>query len=274
MNNQIAKKGLPTYALVKHEAQLNNLAPAERKIIEAGLQAKISNIPRVLLIEEVIKTLGVIYTIVGQKPEIETLCIYANEFMTVLLEQYPKATIDEVKAALRKGIYADRDEKNQYFGLNVKTFVMFMREYLYSEERKAAKKVFDDVRALPDSESDTTFEQSNQDKKEFVNYYYQLYLNKTLLTDYMPAFIFDFLEAEKLIDLSKEQKREIKTRAHSYYIRLMSAERFAQSVKPMGNNVKKMIQGVSPVKIIARQFAVSDFFETKAAEGASIIFQI
>jgi hypothetical protein len=120
-------------------AALENLLPEHRKIIEAGLRPTLVKLEVMDVLEQLTDTVNMAYGICGQKPDEATVMITVNELYTKLRETYPHCTMEEVRTAIRNGVY---DEYGEYFGLNVRSFIMFIREYLFSEQRRAARAAF------------------------------------------------------------------------------------------------------------------------------------
>ena len=93
-----------------------------------------------------------------------------------------------------------------------------------------------------------------------------------LLTDFIPAYVFDFLEESKVLVLTVEQRLAISERAWAYYTRFVSNQKTKGRIGIeitgfLGNTDPKLI-----VRILSKQFAVNDFFEQCKAEGKEIIF--
>lgn len=129
--------------LRKEGPALERLLPEHRKMIEAGLRPTLSRLQVMDALDVLTDVVNMAYSISGQKPDMETVAITVNELYTRVMERYPHCTMEEVRTAIRNGVF---DEYGEYFGLNVKTFVMFIREYLFSEQRKAAKAAFEAAR--------------------------------------------------------------------------------------------------------------------------------
>lgn len=202
----------PTIAFPNQKA-LDLLSFAERPIIEAALRPKIKDLQPVRVVNELITILTSIYTIAGQKSDSGTLALYADEFYQKMLSTYPSITIEEVRIALKKGVY---DEFEEYYGLNVRTFVSFIRSYLNSEERRIAKQNFE-TKLLLEPPQILTPEQRERSKKEFVNQLYTDFLNGTLVIDYIPSYLCGFLEEKRLIVLTNKEKLAIKERQLTIY---------------------------------------------------------
>jgi len=127
-------------ALVRAQsAALERLLPEHRQIIEAGLQPTLVKLEVMDVLEQLTDTVNMAYGICGQKPDEATVMITVNELYSKLRETYPHCTMAEVRTAIRNGVY---DEYGEYFGLNVRSFIMFIREYLFSEQRRMARAAF------------------------------------------------------------------------------------------------------------------------------------
>lgn len=243
------------------------MSKVDRSIIEAALNDKINEMPPMKVVDELISILVSIYTIAGQKSDPTTLALYADEFYQKLRLSFSFITMQEVATALKKGVY---DEYGEYYGLNVKTFVSFIRAYLHSEERKAAKKIFEEKLLVVPMKEETP-EQKEQVKRAFVNELYRDFLDNHLITDFIPSYLFLFLEEKKLIVLNNSQKTAVKERATSYYQRLVAQGKLQHEF----NNAATNMQASNPdIRIIniSRQFAIYEFFEQCRMNGISKIF--
>lgn len=261
--------GLTAAAIARNELALSSLTPSERSIIEAALERKIKNITPVEVVNELLTILSTIYTIAGQKSDPATLALYADELYQKIITTYPNVTVQEIRTALKKGVY---EEYGEYYGLNIKTFVLFIRSYLFSEERKAAKDIFESKRLEVPVEAFTP-EQKEQTKKEFVNNLYSDFRKGKLIVDFIPSYLCGFLEEKRMIVLSNKEKLEIKNRARSYYNRLTTQERFQVQLSRMAASaVRETNEPEIRITNIARQFAIYEFFERCSSQGASKVF--
>jgi hypothetical protein len=238
-------------------------------MIEAGLRPKVKELAPLKVVTDFVAIITTAYTIAGQKPDDATLALYADELYNKLMETYPAITIDEVRAALRAGVYG---EYGKYYGLNPQSFMLFIDAYIHSEERAEAKKEFDRKRLELIYKSELTPAEKDRDNKEFVNFIYTDFLKGILLTDFIPAYVFDFLEESKVLVLTVEQRLAISERAKAYYTRFVSNQKTKGRIGIeitgfLGNSDPKLI-----VRILSKQFAVNDFFEQCKAEGKEIIF--
>lgn len=79
-------------------------------------------------------------TISGQKITTPEMMVFADEILERCTLLYPHATIEEIRVAIKNGIYG---EYGEYFGLNAKTFMQFIEGYLQSEKRRLAKEAYE-----------------------------------------------------------------------------------------------------------------------------------
>jgi hypothetical protein len=275
MNNQLVKaenNGALIASPIDREAA-KNLLPGERKFIEAALQPKINDQPAeaVVLLFNAIITQA--YTRAGFKmPDAVTLALYAREFYEALLEKYPRVTIPEVREALKEGVYG---EFGEFTGLNPKTFIQFIKGYLFTKDRKEALRQFESKRDYLNATKDLSPQEREAHGKEFVNMLFEDHLSGKLQADFVPSFIYDFLEAQGKMKLSLEAKRAISERAKGYFLRLKSSRRYKGNPRSVGDELAAYIQSRDEeltVRNISKQFAVVDFFDACKFNGTKTIF--
>lgn len=136
---------LPFY--VKKELD-NQMLPEERKFIYDALQPKIKNVEILTCIDTLIDVISSAYVMSGQKIDDQQLSIYASETYNRLYEQFPDVTVEEVRQAIRNGLF---DEYGEYFGLNPKSFVGFVKAYLFSIKREMAKELYGNIKKRLDA---------------------------------------------------------------------------------------------------------------------------
>lgn len=256
MNMLVKRDSMPLAVLVQRNKELNwkaaeVLAPERRKMIEAGLSAKIIDREQEDVETELVTIVTSTYSIAGQKADPGTLAIYASEFYCRLMEVYPRVTIDEVRHALRNGVY---DEYGEYFGLNVKTFIFFIRSYMNSDARRKAVEEWSASRALL-SEPVPDERKNMRASANYSNELYFLFLAGKLEFDLTPAFLYDFLVRVGVL------KDELDlTRAGTYYHTTLNQDRsrFIANIIHDGKEKERK----AAIVIVAKQFAIWDFFQT------------
>lgn len=132
------------------EVALQMIPKASEEIIKSALAPKISNITPIAATDAMIDALSMATAISGAVTDGDTLIAHAHETYDWLMRLYPEVTVEEIRSAVRAGVY---DEYGKYYGLNPKSYVFFVREYLQSEKRRVAKAAFEaaksKLRAMP-----------------------------------------------------------------------------------------------------------------------------
>lgn len=264
-NHTIKINSLPpagSIAGVKNDLGVN-IPPEQKELIKAALNRKLKEYEETVAIEEILTALTSIYTIAGQANP-ENIAVYAMEFYSQLINTYPLLSLEEIKEALKRGIY---DQYGEYYGLNPKTFLFFVRSYVQSPQRKIAQQSFEQSKALPPAASITP-EAAEKVRKEFVNDLYADFLSGRLKYHYIPSYLCGFLEDQGKIILSVNQKLSIKARAKTHYV-ILQKEQVVTIGKLLGVSIED--QQIR-IKNIARQFAIYEFFEQEKSKGLTKIF--
>lgn len=275
MNNQLVKanSNLGVALTVIDRKAMENLLPAEKKLIQAALQPKVRELEPFDVVKEFISIITTTYTRAGQNADQATLALYADEFYSSLNEKYPDVTIEEVREALKAGVYG---EAGEYFGLNPKSFMQFVKHYLFADQRKEARTQFESKRlSISLKREQLTLEEKVQDDKDYTNYLYSHYLKGKLIVDFIPTFVYDFLEAQGLINLSLEEKLQINERAVSYLNRLKASDKYKGNTRSLGDTLTAYIRSRDEkitISVFAKQLAVSDYFEIKKNAGVADLF--
>jgi hypothetical protein len=281
MNQQLitttGENNMSLIASVTDRKALQSLLPVEKKIIEAALQPKINTQPPIDVVTTLITIITTAYTRAGFKmPEDSgaTLALYADEFYTSLLERYPNVTIAEIREAMKDGVYG---EAGEFTGLNPKTFMQFIKHYLFTETRKEARKQFESMRLRLAEQAKMTPQQKEEDDKEYCNYLYEQFLQNVLMVDYIPTFAYDFLEAQGILKLSLDAKKSISERAKAYFLRLKTSKKYKGNTRSIGDELTAYVQSRDEeitIKNMSKQFAVSFFFEALKTDGTKQVFPI
>lgn len=253
---------------------LKSLSVTDQKLIKAALAPKVVELPGETVEGQIATIITTVITIAGQQADPATVFIYAGEFYERVLEEYPNISIEEIKAALRAGVYG---EYGKYYGLNPKTFYDFVKAYLFSEQRLAARDEFEGKRFQLAYKVDLTPEQRRDNSIDFCEVLYKDYLAENLISDFIPTFIYDFLEEEKLIFLTLDEKKVIQEMARSYYLRFKTSPK----TKVTARSVKDVMltpnfandEEERTVSNYSKKFSVFQYFEKCKAEGKEIIFE-
>lgn len=276
MNNQLQTQTNNSGALIASTVDrkaMENLLPEERKIIEAALQPGIKRQKPINVAATLIAIISATYTRAGFKmPDDKLLAAYADEFYKALLERYPATTLVEIREALKAGVYG---EAGEFTGLNPKTFMQFIRHYRNTDMRKVAFEMFESKKNYLLQQQKLSPEEREQSNRSLTNELFSDYLKGKLVADYVPTFVYDILEKEGLLKLTRDQKDKIKDRATAYYNQRRVSKRYKGNVKSLGDELTAFVAAQSPevgVVIVCKQFSVCDFFEDMKNAGKTNIF--
>lgn len=272
---ELQKYNNPGLSLIVSEVDrkaTENLLPAERKMIEAALQPKINTIPAEDAQVSFVALIATSYTRAGFKmPDESTVALYAEELHLELVNRYPCVTIPEVREALKAGVYGDAGE---FTGLNPKTFIQFVRHYLFTDQRKGAVQQFESTRLRISHQLTLSPEQKEADNKAFANFQFELFLSGQLIVDFTPVDLYEFLYNEGYMPLTLDEKRKINERAKGYFNRLKTSPKLKGNAKSIGDLVSTVYEDATAdtVKNIAKRIAVLDFFEVLKSQGKTTVF--
>jgi hypothetical protein len=265
--NNLSKRSIAISPLINDIIQ--SMPSTEKKIISAALAQKVESIDPAELETNFVSLITAVYTIAGQQCDEDTLALYASELKDTVLNNYPALTIEEIKIALKNGVY---EKYGQYFGLNPKTFFKFIEKYLFSEERKEAKKKFENKKFLHTSLIEMTPEEREKDNKDFINYLYTQFLNGKLILDYIPSLAYDFLDKTNTIQLSNDQKYMHMEWAKSYINNLLEKELTYNFLLKKIDGLSFQSDTVFRIRLIAKAHAVWKYFEACKAGNMSLLF--
>lgn len=274
-----------TMAVVRREtAALEKLYPDQRKIIEAALQPALLKLEVMNVLERLTDTVNMAYSICGQKPDMETIAITVNELYTKLMEIYPHCTMEEVRTAIRNGVF---DEYGEYFGLNVKTFVMFIRAYLFSERRKAARIAFEAARReaeTPKSEpyrywEDSYWTEERIDQwRRITESSYKWFCENSILSGFIQEGCYWLLKRSGAITMSDGYKTELITRAkHTMRTELIRNEE-KKHISEIKNTLERLQNAddhpdlIRQIHFKAKRLAVLDYFVVLQKKEKTMVF--
>lgn len=257
---------LVKYKPVASELIISNMQPAEGKFIQRALAPKLKDIKPLSVVNDLTASITTAYTIAGQQADHVTLALYVDEFYKKLIETYPTVTVEEVKAAIRSGVYG---EYGDFYGINPKTLIFFVRAYLRSEERKSAKEKFEKTVYDDEKPSVEQLEKSNQD---FSNMLYQDFLNRKLKWEYIPSFIYDFMVYRGCFDLCNRTKNSLHKQAGKILKQEKTEDKLANL---LFGKIEHELSGNSENRqtIIAKELAVVEYFSMCEIFNAETIFK-
>ena len=127
----------------------------------------------------------------------------SRELARSVLERFPGLSIAELGIALDKGVKRDYGD---YFGLNVVTFLDWVRSYFESPERKAAVSEKYQL-ALPPKTVPTEKEFEDLKRMNTISMFAMYKHHGVLLGN--PSYPFDYLEAKGVLKMTREEKFSI-----------------------------------------------------------------
>lgn len=263
---------------------MSQLLPEHRKIIEAGLQTTLKSAYAMDVLEQLTDVVNMAFSIRGQKPENGNELVIVNELYAKLMETYPHCTIEEVRTAIRNGVF---DEYGEYFGLNVKTFVMFVRAYLFSEQRKTAKAAFEAARRKEDKpkevappywENDYWTDERTGQWREITENCYDWFCEDSILSGFIQEGSYWLLKRDGLIAITEGYKTEIIERARQAF----RAELIKNEDRKHISEVKEMLTQLNSlddypelkrqVHYMAKRIAVLDYFAVLQRKESQTVF--
>lgn len=229
------------------------------------------------------KVIGFVFAIRSAEIEPNNIQYMTRELARAVLERFPGISIAELGIALDKGVKRDYGD---YFGLNVVTFLDWVRAYFYSPERKIAVSEKNQL-ALPPKTVPTEKEFEELRRRNTISMFEMYRHYGVLIGD--PSYPFAYLESKKTLNLSREEKLAIYEEAKDIATKkCIPAKETAQTdSSKRGNNAAKVCRSLDiafgvilrdrlgydfdKIAVLeAKRISISRFFDRLIAEGRSI----
>lgn len=143
--------------------------PHESKMIELALKRKIYLYEVKDAVREIKNIVFLSHQIINKVINAEEATTMAGLLYERMLDTYPSVTLEELKLVSLKGSAGDYGE---YFGLNVKTYLGFVSEYLLSDKRKQSISKYKEENRSKEETKKLTIKQW----KELIQSDYKLYI--------------------------------------------------------------------------------------------------
>lgn len=181
----------------RSEDIIQSLDLPKQEYIRAALMPKICNLTPKDVSDDLIDCIVAAHNNSGQVVDVDSVLVQANETYVALMKLFPDVTVEEVRQAIRNGVYGTE----KYFGLNPKTYVQFVRSYLQSNERSEAKARYESEKLKAREKPPPLTEQQIQ---EAIEHDYKVF--KEMGRDFVPFAIFKYryLRQRKFIKLTNE----------------------------------------------------------------------
>lgn len=173
------------------------------RIKEALKSSRIKDVKYSDLTNYLAKVIGIVFAIRSAEIESSNIQYMSKELARAVWERFPGISIAELGIALDKGVKRDYGD---YFGLNVVTFLDWVRAYFYSPERKIAVSEKNQL-ALPPKTVPTEKEFEELRRQNTISMF-ELYKHYGVLIG-DPSYPFAYLENKKILDLTREEKLSI-----------------------------------------------------------------
>lgn len=257
----------------KRQAALATLDSDARKMMEAALSEPIKKANYSVTIESLIDLIIATSAKSGQSPKAEDALIYAQEVYSVVVDKFPTCTMAEIKIAFTNGVY---DEYGQYYGLNPKSFIHFIRSYMTAEARLkardelAAREKMLTIAAKPKheyhyAEPEFWTEDLIASWKEVTDKFYGYYLEDNVLFHATPEACYWILQHSGAIKITDGYVRVLLKAAQER----LRVETYQNKAKLPLEQIRKVIDAIDTandeeineqVRFIAKRIAVMNFF--------------
>ena len=221
----------------------NNALVPVVTMVEAVDRPKIKTIPTPPVYNALVVMIAHLYTLRGQKPEAGDLKFQAAELEAEIRNSYSWLSLEEVRIALDNGV---KKKYGEYFGLNVITYLDWIRAYNESEARRKAKQEAEAAK-LPPPRPKTPEEIEEETRQGILSLYYLWSNDSPLKWCPDPEDDYDYLLKAGAINPTDDDK----TRAIEYAkekIRRLSADRDRRqnrsgSLNTISNIINKYKEG-------------------------------
>lgn len=264
------------------EQALSVLSDTHRQIISASLQPRLKNIPAEQSEDSLVEIIASTYLRAGQSADPMQLPVYAAEFYRRLMQEFPVATLEEIKAAMEEGIYG---RYGDFFGLNTRTFILWVREYITSQERKAAQEEFYKAKRLRQAEierpqywrPDYWTEEHIATWKTNTNTFYHYFCNNDPMYKAVPTQVYWLLRHQSLISITDERKEQLLQLAKENLRRGLLENRQRRSPIEIENMLKAIVANSDKLtrlelQLEAKRIAVRQFFYECLKQDKTSIF--
>lgn len=263
----------------------SNLTPIEKEVAKALFEQNLKSIPETALYIELVKLIAKTYQFCGQVVKEEDIKIAATELVSELLKHQWILTISEIKIAFNLGY---KGELGEYFGLNVKTFCVWVNAYRYSKHRSnaiiALHKSGEDINR---KEPPTPEEEAVLRKEGAINSFEYFKTTGTIID--IGNVTYRYLDALKVIAFDVEEKRKIAEAVKDRMIKEQELEKteakYTWQRDAISKAIEKIKDGTTPTfvaecrrealkvyfnQLISMDITMTDILEKKAPERVVI----
>lgn len=285
--NQLVKSQSEKLMLApEKQAALETLDQESQRIIQAALSGPMKEADYQLTVGSLIELISSVYVNAGQTIKAESSMSFAGELYSVVTAKFPTCTLQEVRIAINNGLYG---EYGEYYGLNPKSFVHFIRSYMTSQERQKAREEFNaraKMLSMPERkprefeywQAEFWTEEIVAKWMEETNKFYQYYLADNMIFQATPEACYWLLQHAGRIRMTpgyvnillKSAQERLRARIYQNKEK-RSLEYIQQTVEwiATGQNDEVNYQ----LNSIAMHIALGNFFRKQRQKGITEIFQ-
>lgn len=263
----------------------SNLTPIEKDVAKALFEQNLKSIPESELYIELVKLIAKTYQFCGQVANEEDIKIAATELVSELLKHQWILTISEIKIAFNLGY---KGELGEYFGLNVKTFCVWVNAYRYSKHRSNAIIALHKSGVDINRKEPPTPEEEAVLRKEDAIKSFEYYKTTGTIID-IGNVTYRYLDALKVIAFDVEEKRKIAEAVKDRMIKEQELEKteakYTWQRDAISMAIEKIKDGTTPTlvaecrrealkvyfnQLISMDITMTDILEKKAPERVVI----
>lgn len=268
---------------IKQKLALDKLPVPERKFIEAGMLPSIKSLPENEVAAGISILVAGAFTNAGQAVDVDQLKQISAAVIRRVKEEFPSATLEELRLAFDNGVF---EKYGPHYGLNAKTFVLFVRKYLTDPERSIAKENYRamlSARTAPDPDLpgpwDPVYWSAEQIEKwkSIAAEFYTNFLADGVAASFVPQQLYYLLVGLQLITMTSEQIDLWRTRARAKILDDYANSKRRSLAKSLADLARAIESGGDPdvtrmVDDEARRIAVLDYFTRQANAGQKTLF--
>lgn len=262
-----------------------NLTPIEKDVAKALFEENLKSWNTTKLYAELVILIGKTFQLCGQVLNKEDTKLTATELVNDFVKHHGNLTLSEIKIAFNLGY---KGELGEYFGLNAKTFCVWVNAYRYSKHRSnaiiALHKSGEDINR---KEPPTPEEEAVLRKEGAINSF-EYYKTTGTIID-IGNVTYRYLDALKVIAFDVEEKRKIAEAVKDRMTKEQEIEKTKAKTGWQRDAISKAIEkinaGTTPTfvaecrrealkvyfnQLIAMDITMADILEKKAPERVVI----
>lgn len=215
----------------------NNLAKVHQlgSMLEAMSSAKICDLPQIEVDTVLMTAVHRAYKDKGQTVMCDDMDYIVDNLCERVLSSCPYIRIAELPIAIEKGILGDYGD---YFGLNVITFVSFIKKHYASSKRAELAK---QSKSSEDENTIPPIEEQKRTQREVIIKSFESFKKYGVYTDY-GNYIYRSLKQMNAFNFSEEKQKEFLSKSKKKVISSLQADMIQKPHER--NKIKKILEDV------------------------------